>query len=214
MRFHTIVVKNLLHRPTRSLLTVSGVAIGIAAVVALTSIAWGFEQAWVQIYTARGTDLIVTRAGSLNPVAAPFPSEVVDDVRALPGVVQRSGVLSDVIGIEHVPVILIFAWESNAYLWDHLRLVAGRLPAGDTEPAVVLGAVAADALGKTVGSPIRIQHATFTVSGVFESASLTENGAVVMTLPQLQRVTGHTGKVNFVNVKLVPGTTGISKARR
>ena len=216
MGFYAIVLKNLLRRPIRSLLTVTGIAIGIGAVVALTSIAWGFEKTWIGIYTARGTDLIVTKAGSLNPVPAAFPGEAADDLRALPYVAQGSGVLSDVVSIEEVPIVLVFAWESQTFLWDHLRLVSGRWPADDKEAAVVLGTVAADVLNKTVGSPIQIQTTTFTVSGVFESASLPENGSVVMTLPRLQGVTGQTGKVNFVNLKLAQGTTAdeIASLRR
>ena len=184
MSVYAIVLKNLVRRPIRSLLTVTGIAIGIGAVVALTSIAWGFEQAWVGIYAARGTDLIVTRAGSLNPVPAAFPEEATEDLRALPHVVQASDVLSDVVSIEDVPIVLVFAWESDTFLWDHLHLVSGHWPVDDEEAAVVLGTVAADVLGKTVGSPIRIQTTTFTVSGVFESASLAENGAVVMAAGQ------------------------------
>ena len=37
---------NLLRRPARSILTISAIALGIAAVVSLTSISWGFEQSW------------------------------------------------------------------------------------------------------------------------------------------------------------------------
>ena len=36
MHFYTIVAKNLLRRPARSVLTVIGIAIGIAAVVSLS----------------------------------------------------------------------------------------------------------------------------------------------------------------------------------
>lgn len=207
MSVYAIVLKNLVRRPVRSLLTITGIAIGIGAVVALTSIAWGFEQAWVGIYAARGTDLIVTRAGSLNPVPAAFPEEATESLRAMPHVAHSSGVLSDIVSIEEVPIVLVFAWESRTFLWDHLRLVSGRWPADDEEAVVVLGTVAAEALNKTVGSPIRIQTTSFTVSGVFQSASLVENGAVVMTLPRLQRLTGQAGKVNFVNLRLAPGTT-------
>ena len=44
MSFLTLIVKNLLRRPLRSLLTIVGIAVGIGAVVALTSLAWGFED--------------------------------------------------------------------------------------------------------------------------------------------------------------------------
>ena len=47
MRFFlTVICKNLLRRFVRSLLTVVGIAIGVGAVVALASIAWGFQKTW------------------------------------------------------------------------------------------------------------------------------------------------------------------------
>ena len=206
MHFATLVVRNLLHRRTRSGLTIVGIAIGIGAVVALTSIARGFERTWEGIYTARGTDLVVSRAGSLSPSPPEFPQERARDLRSLPRVADASAVISELLSIEDTPIMLALGLESRTFVWDHLRLVSGRLPADDAEAAVVLGSVAADTLGKSVGSSIQIETGTFTVCGVFTSASILENGAVIMTLPQLQRLTDKPGKANFVNVKLVAGT--------
>ena len=115
--------------------------------------------------------------------------------------------LTDVVSIENAPIVLVFGWESGTFVWDHVRLVGGRWPADESERAVVLGSVAVDVLKKTLGSEVRIGPTTFTVCGVFESGSLAENGAVVMTLPQLQRLTDQLGKINFVNVRLVAGTS-------
>lgn len=208
MAFFTIVLKSLLRRPARSLLTIAGIAIGITAVVALTSIAWGFEKTWVKIYSARGTDLIVTKAGSLSPAPPAFDDrEARDVVRSLPRVSDTSGVMSELMGIETAPFVLVFGWESKTFIWEHLRLVTGRWPVDDREAAVVLGSLAAESLDKSVGSSIQIETARFTVCGIFESESLAENGTIVMALSQLQRLTEQPGKVNFLNLKLAPGTT-------
>src|ERR1035441_756155 len=63
---------NLYRRPARTVLTVSAISLGIAAVVALTSIAWGFEASWQKANDARGTDLIVTRMSSENAMPSAF----------------------------------------------------------------------------------------------------------------------------------------------
>jgi putative ABC transport system permease protein len=206
MSFFTLVFRNLQMRPARTVLTIAGIAIGIAAVVALASVAWGFERTWVRVYTARGTDLIVTKAGSLSPVPASFPREQVRPLERLPGVVKSSGMLSDVVSIEDYPVVLLFGWEPDTFVWDHLHLVAGRWPSGEADKAVVLGTIARDLLHTSIGSEIRIETSTFVVCGVFESGSLAENGAIVMTLPQLQRVTDQPGRINFLNLKMAAGT--------
>jgi len=205
--FLTLVLKNLLRRPTRSLLTLAGIAIGIAAVVALTSIAWGFQASWERAYAARGTDLIVTKVTSQSPMPTPFRETVKDELMRLPHVGRADGLLSDLVSIEDSPTMLVFGWERGGFLWEHLRLVRGRWPADDRERVVVIGAVAADLLKKDVGSPVYIETGAYTVCGVFESSSLVENGSVVMALPQLQEVTENAGKVNFLNLRLTPGTT-------
>jgi putative ABC transport system permease protein len=63
---------DLLRRPARSLLTISAIAVAIAAIVSLTSIAWGFEASWQRANDLRGTDLIVTRVASENTMPASF----------------------------------------------------------------------------------------------------------------------------------------------
>ena len=207
MTFFAIVLKNLRQRPTRSLLTIVGLAIGVGAVVALASVARGFENSWVRMYAVRGTDLIVARADSLSPVAPSFPRDQVRDLGALPGVAQSSGILADLTSLKDAPIVLMVGWELNTFIWDHLRLIRGRWPAGDVEPVVMLGTIASEVLNMTVGSEVQIGRQTFTVCGVFESQSLVENGSVVMALPQLQRVTGQEGRVNFFNLRLAPDTT-------
>ena len=44
MTFFTIVLRSLTRRPVRTCLTLVGISIGIAAVVALVGMAWGYEK--------------------------------------------------------------------------------------------------------------------------------------------------------------------------
>src|SRR5438128_1308767 len=120
MTLATVVAKNLLRRPTRSLLTIAGLAVGVAGVVALASLAWGFENTWVRVYTARGTDLVVAKAGSLSPVPPGFARAQVRDVEHAPRVTAVSGMLTDVVGLEDAPIVLLFGWESRTFVWDHI----------------------------------------------------------------------------------------------
>ena len=207
MMFLTVVGKNLLHRPTRSLLTITGIAVGIAAVVALSSIAWGFERSWERADAARGADLIVLKITTRDPMGAPFDAGMKDELLRLPHVQEASGLLSDLMSIEEAPPVLVFGWELHGFLWKHLRLVEGRWPKDDAEKAVVLGTVAAGIMKKSVGSTIHIETQDYLVSGIFESDALIENGCVVMSLPQLQRITDNEGKITYMYFKVAPGTT-------
>jgi putative ABC transport system permease protein len=206
MFFLTVVYKNLLRRLVRSLLTVLGIAIGVGAVVALASIAWGFQKSWEQAYSSRGTDLIVTKITSRSPLPEPFSEQIQEELLALPHVQEASGLLTDMISIEDSPTVMIFGWQVKSFLWEHLKLVTGRWPAGEEDKVAVIGTVAAEILKKTLGSPIQIETSEFKVCGIFESSALIENGAVILPLRRLQEATERQGKINFLNLKLKPET--------
>lgn len=201
-----LALQNLWRRPARSVLTVVAIAIGIAAIVSLTSIAWGFEASWQRANDARGTDLIVTRRASENALPAPFRAEAVQaPLAALPEVDQVAGLLSEMLGVDEAPPMFVFGWAHGSFLWDHLVLREGRWPRDDEEPAVALGALAAELLHKKAGDSLAIEGTRYRVVGVFQSPALVENGAVLMTLVQAQRLNDKPGKVNILNVKLKPG---------
>lgn len=204
--FLTVVYKNLLRRFVRSLLTVVGIAIGVGAVVALASIAWGFQKSWEQAYSSRGTDLIVTKITSRSPLPEPFGEQIQAELLTLPHVQEASGLLTDMISIEDSPTVMVFGWQTNSFLWDHLKLIEGRWPAGDNDKVAVIGTVAAELMKKTIGSPVQIETGEFSVCGIFESSALIENGAIILPLRQLQEATERQGKVNFLNLKFKPGT--------
>ncbi|MFA7281201.1 MAG: ABC transporter permease [Sterolibacterium sp.] len=204
MNLLTLALGNLRRRPARSALTVSAIALGIAAVVALTTIAWGFEVSWQKANDARGTDLIVTRTGSENAMPSPFVgAAVLNQLAHYPHVQDVAGLLSEMLTIgDHSPPIFVFGWAYGSYLWDHLKLLQGRWPADRNEPVVVLGVLAAEMLHKGIGERIELEGQTLEIVGIFQSSALVENGAVLMTLDRAQSITDKPNKVNVLNVKM------------
>lgn len=195
---------NLYRRPARTALTVSAIALGIAAIVALTSIAWGFEASWQKANDARGTDLIVTRLASANAMPSPFaeagPREVLE---SYPHVREVVGLLSEMLSVgDSSPPLFVFGWAHGSYLWDHLKLLEGRWPGSDEEPVVMIGSMAAALLDRKTGDAIELEGRRLKVAGIFESAAVIENGALLMALGQAQRLTDKPGKVNVLNLKL------------
>jgi putative ABC transport system permease protein len=200
---------NLVHRPARSVLTISAISLGIAAIVALTGIAWGFEASWQKANDARGTDLIVTRIASENAMPSPFMAAVPQ--RALEGyphVHQVVGLLSEMLSVsDSGPPVFVFGWAYGSYLWDHLKLTDGRWPANTMEPVVLIGSLASELLHRKTGDRLDIEGQEFRIAGVYTSDAVVENGAVLMTLGQMQQITDKPGKVNVLNIKLDAGAT-------
>jgi len=197
-----IAWRNLYARPSRSVLTLVGIALSVAAVVALTALAWGFEASWQRAAEVRGTDAVVTRAASQNALPSPFDAGVADTVRALPQVRDVAGLLSELMSVDDAPPMFVFGWQADSFLWQHLRLVSGRFPRDRGDREVALGRLAAEQLHRQVGETVYIDAEAFTLTGIFESPALVENGAALTTLAQMQHLTDHLDRVNLINVRL------------
>ncbi len=203
MTLFQLTVKNLSRRRVRTALTILGIGLGIGAVVALLGLAWGLEASWSDAYKARKTDLVIRRAGG-GLIAQPFHQDTAGQVTAIPGVAAASGLLTEVLSIEDVPMLVVSGREWGTFLWDHLKVISGRLPAGPEEKGVVLGTLAAEMLEKKAGDRVTVEIEEFEVLGVVDGGAVVENGALILALPLLQEIMQKEGMVNFINVRLDP----------
>jgi putative ABC transport system permease protein len=206
MTFFTFVTRGLTRRPVRTGLTIVGIAIGIAAVVALVGISRGFETSWAAGMKSRGTDIVVSNMGKgLTP--KPFSATVVERIAPLPHVAEICALLVDLISVEKAEMIIVSARQWGGFSWKNLKIVSGRLPNDAAERAVVLGKTAAEALVKKVGDTLQLETEELAVVGIVEGGAVVENGSVILSLPLLQEITGNQGKINIIDVRVTPGTT-------
>jgi putative ABC transport system permease protein len=222
MRFTTLILRNMLRRGVRTVLTILGLGIGIAAVVALMGIAWGFERSFMKLYEAKAIDLVVMKAGVSDRLTSNLDASVGDRLRKLPGVRAVAGSLVDVVSFEDANLVSVlcngwepeslpsrstqalkgggatvvdFSGDSESLLFRGIRLQKGRSlePADRKRKMAMLGRVLALNLGKTVGDSLDIAGEPFQVIGVFESDSLFENGGLIVPLAVLQKMMGREG---------------------
>jgi putative ABC transport system permease protein len=204
IRFFQVILKNVLHRKSRSALTTVGVAIAVTAVVALVGIADGFQRSFRELYEKRGVDLMVVRAGSSERLASSIPQQVGEQIRQLPGVRAVSPGLMDMVSFEQANLtsVALQGWESDSFLFDGLKMVAGRrLESGD-DRGVMLGVVLAKNLGKQAGEKLEIAGQEFDIVGVFESFNVFENGSAVMLIHSLQTLMDRPNQVTGFQVVL------------
>ncbi len=208
MRTRTLILRNLVHRPVRTALTVAGLAVGIAAVVALLGIAWGFERSFLEIYEAKGIDLIVVRAGVSDRLSSNLDATLKPKLLTIAGVKDAAGSLMDVVSFEQANLVsvLVNGWEPGSLLFRGLRMVDGRPFRPGEDASALLGRNLALNLGKTVGDRVEVAGEPFSVVGIFQSDNLLENGGMVIPLKAHQRMMGREGQVTgFVVAAEVPG---------
>ena len=206
MTFFTVVIRGLWRRPLRTGLTLAGISIGIAAVVALVGMSRGFEKCWQAGLKARGTDIVVTsREGSLTPKR--FDASVRDRIASLPRIAATCNILVEVTSVEDSDLMILSAREWGCFAWNNLELVSGRMPRDAVEETVVLGQTAAEVLKKKVGDPIQIETKQLTVVGIVKGGALVEDGSVILSLPLLQGIMGAPNRINIIDIRVTPSTT-------
>jgi putative ABC transport system permease protein len=205
MTFFTVVVRGLTRRPIRTGLTLLGISIGIAAVVALVGLSRGLDQSWARGMKARGTDVVVSNmCSALTP--KPFSASVGDRIAHLPHVAATCAILIDLTSVEVAQMMMVSGREWNGFTWENLKLVSGRMPRDAQEPVVVLGQAAADMLKKKVGDRIQIETSELSVAGIVNGGAWVENSSVILSLPLLQKITDNQGKINIIDIRVTPAT--------
>jgi putative ABC transport system permease protein len=205
MTFFDVVTRSLTRRPVRTGLTLLGISVGIAAVVALIGLSHGLVTSWTTGMRSRGTDIVVNNMrGSLTP--KPFPASTRDRVAHLPGVSATCMILVDLMSIENAELMIVSGREWGCFAWDNLKLVSGRMPTDQNERAAVLGTAAADILKKKVGDTVQIETEELAVVGIVNGGAFVENGSLILSLPLLQQIIGNQDQISAIDVRVNPGT--------
>jgi putative ABC transport system permease protein len=217
MHTWTIAGKNLWRRPARSALTACGLAIAVAAVVALVGVSDSLESSFLDLYMRPGADLVVQRRGGAVQLSKGIPLAFGDKMRAIPGVREIIGGLMDMVAFEDhdLFMVIVNGWEPECSVLYRIRILSGRrLQAGDNRH-VMLGRILAANLGKKTGDEITLYGQPFKVIGVFESFSVYENGAVFVLLDELQRQMDRAGEVTgFVVMTETRKPADVAEIRR
>lgn len=217
MRLWEIARKNLWRRPGRSALTAVGLAVAVAAVVALVGVSESLESSFLDLYTRRGADLVVQRRGGAVQLSKGIKTSVGDQLRKLPGVTEVIGSLMDLVSFEDhdLFMVIVNGWAPDCPVLDRVHILSGRrIQSGDGR-AVMLGRILAANLGKHAGEHVQLYGQDFKVVGIFESFSVYENGAVFMLLNELQHQMDRPGEVTgYVIHAADKRPTAIAELRR
>ncbi|MGO9601744.1 MAG: ABC transporter permease [Isosphaeraceae bacterium] len=197
MRFITLIARNLIRRPTRTLLTATGLAVAIAAVLDLVGIASNFERSFMALFVGKGIDLVVVRAGISNQLSSTLDQGLAQKLRRTEGVARVALSLMDTVGFEQANIAsaLVNGWESDSLLFRGSKMLEGRTFRPGEGRVALLGRVLALNLGKHVGDELDVAGEPFRVIGIYESDSLFESGAMIVPLETLQRMMGREGQV-------------------
>jgi len=203
MRFVELVLKNLLQRTSRTLLTIVGLSVAVAAITTMWTVSWGFATSSENFYATRGVDIVVVRAGVSNRLTSNLHTGIVDHIRKLPNVYRVDGSLTEMVslGNDHLLGIPLRGYLPDSAVLSELSLRSGRILRGDESGRVMLGSGLADALGKQAGQSIEIEGKKFEIAGVFQGENPFDANSLIGSLADVEQLMGRPDIISEIQVR-------------
>jgi putative ABC transport system permease protein len=206
MLFVELIWKNLRERPTRSLLTVSGLAIAVAAIVVLWTTAWGYADSSRKYYAQRGVDIVIVRAGVSNRFTSRIPEDLKQVIASVPDVTRVDGTLTEMVSLGDAKVIGIplRGYEPSSSALEGLEISGGRKLNAEDQGVVLLGASLAESLGKHSGDKMQIEGSPFKIAGIYLAGNPFDSNCIVAPLADVQKLMDRPGVISELQVRVDP----------
>src|SRR5512135_223456 len=108
-----MIWRNLMRRKVRSLLTVSGVAIGIAAVVSLVAMGDGFYAQMNSMLSKSGADLTVRQAKAADMSLSALDDRLGRSLSAMPELEEVSGMILGIASSPGIPYLIVYGYDPS-----------------------------------------------------------------------------------------------------
>ncbi|MCL4470233.1 MAG: ABC transporter permease [Gammaproteobacteria bacterium] len=211
MNLWKFVWRNLIRRKGRFAFTLAGVAIGMAAFVALMSIGQGLTNEIKRQAQGLGANLVVTPNGwcayeqisvlTGEQLPEAIPMSDLEKIRSLPGITAVP-YLNEKTAFRNQPVPVVGIWPEEMRAMQKWRLAAGRYFSGQDEQGVVVGFAIAQQFKLKPGDEFTVRGHLMPVLGVLQETGTKDDIAAFIPLQVAQRIYGVDGKVSFIAVQV------------
>ncbi|NPV85507.1 MAG: ABC transporter permease [Anaerolineae bacterium] len=202
-----MIVKNLLRRKGRTILTVLGISIGVAAIVGLGSMADSLQAGYQSVLTGSKADLILSQPNTFDTSYSSVDEKIGQHLAAMPEVAAVSGMLQGIVQSENVPYFFVFGYPEDSFVLKRFNIIRGIGLADAATQRVrgkplILGSAAAESLKKEVGDALRLTGTVFRVVGIYQTGDAFEDSGAVFRLSDAQELLGKPRQVSIFYIQL------------
>ncbi len=195
-----LIVTSLRRRLARTILTATGIGVGVAAIVALIALGDGLKHSASGFIHLGRADIGLFQKGVSDPTASVLPTSMVAELEQQPGIAEATPIQLVIESILHQPSAIVFGIDPTSFAGQRLVITAGTRATGPR--TVIVGDQFAKQAHLQPGSPLKIKGKPYTVSGIFHSGVTFEDSGVVMGLRQAQAIAGHVGGATTIAIAL------------
>jgi len=202
-----MIFKNLFRQKGRTILTIFGISIGVAAIVGLGALADGLQAGYDSILTGSKADLILSQPDAIDMTTTSVDESIGADLDAMPEITSVSGMLQGLVPTENNPYFFVYGYPEDSFVLNRFNIIAGGgLDSREAQQAhgnpLLLGVSAAEVMHKEVGETIRIMESVFRVVGIYETGATLEDNGAVISLQDSQEVLGKPRQVSVYYIQL------------
>ncbi len=206
-----LIAANLRRRAARTALTAAGIAVGVAAIVALLALSAGLNRTAGQLVHLGRADLGLFQREAADPTSSVLPLSLLPRLRAQPEIRDATPIQLVVGAVPQAPGAIVLGLAPHGFVARLLVLTAGH-PASPGR--VVVGDVLAAQLHLRPGATLRVGGRPFAVAGVFHSGIAQEDTGVIATLGDAQALASRApDEVTTFAVRLAPQTPAARATR-
>lgn len=210
MTLFSFAIRNLWRRPTRSMLSIIGIALAVGAAIALLALSAGIQRSVEEGFDERGSQLAVLRRGATSVFGDLLPESLLKPIAQTPGVGAASPELAVFSTTAQQRSVVVLGWPIDSFVWANMPIKSGRKPAAGEVRSVVLGDALAESLGLKSGETFEIFEEVFQITGIAGYRSVMNRSLVIMPLAELQELTFRPGQVTGFTVRM-DGHSSITK---
>jgi len=200
-----MILKNLLRRKGRTFLTLVGIAVGVAAIVALGAVARGMRAGFTAMTRGSEADLVLSQADAVSAMFSSLDQQVAVEMRDWREVSAVNGVLFGNTVADNGSYLFFFGHNPQGFAIEHFRVVEGQslVEAHDTRgKPLILGRRAADNMHRRVGDTFHVSGTAFRIVGIYETGDGFEDSGAVIPLEEAQTITVQPHHVSMLYIKL------------
>ena len=194
-----MVVANLTHRPTRSVITVSAIALEVAMILLVVALFYGLLNGAKESQHSIGWDLTVSPPGSsalLGMSSTPISIKVGNVLARIPHVTTVAPVIW---WFSQKPLEIVYGIDLESYqkLVPRFQFISGGPYQSPYD--VIVDDYFASSNGKKVGDSIEVLNHQFRICGIVPHGT---GGRKFLPMPTMQDLNGDEGKVSAFYLKL------------
>jgi ABC-type antimicrobial peptide transport system permease subunit len=192
-------LRNLMRRRLRTIISATGIGIGVATLVMLGGMTEGIIDQLNGLAGSGGAGQISIMQKKVADLSlSTLDERMVSQIQAMPDVKAVSPMLMGFVMTPDMPFLMIGGIDPNSSAMEHYKLVEGRYIQRPNE--VVLGKVAAENYKVNPGDWFTLYGNRYRVVGISETGVAFEDGSAMIALREAQRLLNRPRSASFIFV--------------